>query len=261
MNCLTGQITGTIASDAAAGSPYTVHVTLADASPGAQEFDSKWVDTTFTWTVGSGNEIAFRSSSSSSVGSSRAVTVPLPPGIQQGDGLLAAITVSGAPNSVTPPSGWKLVRLERSGSALRQYVYGRFAGASEPSSYTWKFPARFAVSAAIVGYSGVSTATPLDVMGARVNASSASITAPSVTAAASGEVLVGFFGTATNASIGPDPAMLERAEVHAVGTLKSNSLEVADDLLDAAGATQNRIATASKAAVNIGQVIVLRPAP
>jgi hypothetical protein len=54
--------------------------------------------------------------------------------------------------------------------------------------------------------------------------------------------------------------MLERAERASSGS-KKTTLEAADDALDAAGATLARTALASASAVNIGQAIVLRPAP
>ena len=97
---------------------------------------------------GARSKVAFRGASTASVKSANALTVPRPTGVQAGDVMLAAITVNGSPASITPPvtGGWTLLRDEQSGSALRQYVFWKVAGA-EPASYTWTFPAKFPVGA------------------------------------------------------------------------------------------------------------------
>jgi hypothetical protein len=54
-------------------------------------------------------------------------------------------------------------------------------------------------------------------------------------------------------------AMFERAEIAAAGKTKI-VCEIADAILQAAGPTGARTASASKTGANIGQIIVLRPA-
>ena len=205
-------------------------------------------------------KVAFRASSTASTNSSKSLSVPRPAGVQTGDVLLAGISVGGAPASVTAPTGWTLIQVSASGSSIKQYVFRKVAGAGEPASYTWSFPSKYGIAAETLAYSGVSTASPVDVFGAQVNARSSSITAPSLSAGAPGELLVGFFGTAAATSVNPATGMLERAERSSSGS-KKTTLEAADDALDVSGATGIRTASASVSAVNIGQVIVLRPAP
>jgi hypothetical protein len=216
-------------------------------------------------TEGSGtrSKIAFRGASTASAKSSNSLTVPRPAGVQSGDVMLAAITVNGSPASITPPvtGGWTPVRQDQSGSALRQYVFWKVAGAAEPASYTWTFPAKFPLGAAITAYGGVDTSSPFLNTG-RVSPSSLSITANGVTAAP-GDVFVGFFGIATNTTIAPDARMLERAEALQAAGSKKSTLEAADDVIDASGDTGTRVATGTsgKGAVNIGQSVLLHPAP
>jgi hypothetical protein len=85
------------------------------------------------------------------------------------------------------------------------------------------------------------------------------IAAPAVDASA-GMMLVGFFGTATNATFTPPNGMAERGDVAASGAVKVAS-EAADLRLTATGSTGTRTATATRAAASIGQLVLLRPAP
>jgi hypothetical protein len=187
--------------------------------------------------------------------------VPRPAGLQPGDVMVAAFTISGSATPTRIPMGWTLLEDHASGTSLRQALYWKVAVPGEPLVYRWDFPAKLAASATIVAYSGADTTTPaLDASDGLVNASSTSITAPSLMASAADEILVGFFSTAAGTQIAPDAAMVERAEERANGK-KKNTLEAADQVLGAAGATGTRTATASAAAVNIGQVVILKPAP
>jgi len=215
-------------------------------------------------TEGSGTRgtIVSRGASTATTKSANSLTVARPAGVQSGDVMFAAIAVNGSPASVTPPpsGGWTLLRQDQSGSVLRQYLFWKVAGA-EPPNYTWSFPAKFSMGATITAYGGVDTSSPFANAG-RVNASSLSITANGFTAA-SGDVFVGFFGIATNTTIAPDARMLEQAEALQTQGSKKLTLEAADDVIDLSGATGTRVATGTsgKAAVNIGQSVLLHPAP
>ena len=72
-------------------------------------------------------------------------------------------------------------------------------------------------------------------------------------------MLTGFFGALSNGSITPPSGMTERAEVSGSGRDKVSS-EIADLLVTQAGASGVRTATASKAAVAIGQAVFIRAA-
>jgi hypothetical protein len=81
-----------------------------------------------------------------------------------------------------------------------------------------------------------------------------------VTSTVPGSRLVGVFGTAINATVTPASGMVEQADIKTGSGPKKVAVELADETLSAAGATGTRVATASVAAVNIGTVVVLRPA-
>src|ERR1051325_2422340 len=81
--------------------------------------------------AGAGSGIACRGASSGSSGSATSLSLAKPTGLASGDLLLAGIYVTGSP-TITPPSGWTLVQ-----STAKSYIYDKFAGSSEPSSYVW----------------------------------------------------------------------------------------------------------------------------
>lgn len=75
--------------------------------------------------------------------SASSVTVTKPSGVQEGDLLLAQIWQRSTGYSSGVPSGWTLLQSSMTAGAGndRLEVYAKAAGASEPASYTWTFPA------------------------------------------------------------------------------------------------------------------------
>jgi RHS repeat-associated protein len=200
----------------------------------------------------------FRAATSAASTPITTVVVAKPAGVTTNDVLLAAVTVRGAP-TITAPTGWTLIRSDASGTTITQATYRHVAGASEPSTYTWTLGS--AVSSAvgtIDAYSGVSTTTPVDVSGGQTNTSSTSVTAPSVTTTVANDMVVGFFGTANDATFTPATGTTERSDTLAHGTADI-SAESADVIKATAGATGTKVATASKAAINVGQLVALKP--
>ena len=185
------------------------------------------------------------------------LTLSRPTGVVADDVLLAVIDVRGLP-SITAPPGWSLVRTDSNGTALRQALYVRTAQAGEPTSYTWGFGNKYSVSGAVLAYTGVSTSQPIDGATGLANASSNSISSTALTTTVSDTAVIGFFGTAINTTVSPPSGMREQAEI-AAGRDKVTS-EAADLLQSGAGSTGVRIAISAAAAVNIGQLVVLRPA-
>ena len=203
--------------------------------------------------------IAFRAGSSAATQTdSQTLTIPAPPGAVAGDVALASIDVRDA-TGITPPSGWTLVRSddgERKG--LRQAIYRHVVSASDPASFSWSFNSSVGAAGAILAYSGVDTANPIDATsGTRGNATQ--ITAPSVTTTVANAMIVGFFGTAAWAPIAPPAGATERLEVATSGGRGVTSQSV-DFLQAAAGASGTRVATATVKATNVGQLVALRPA-
>lgn len=251
----TGTISGTIASGATGGSPYAVSVTVRDGTA---------VDATdtFAWTVTppGASGIVFHAASGVAYASRSAVPIPRPAGVAAGDVLTASILVVG-PASVTPPPGWTPVRTDANGTAFRQFLYVRVAGATEPSTYRFVLSQTSKAAGTLAAYGGVDAAAPVASAG-QANAASTSITAPSIPAQRAGDLVVGFFGIVPSVmtQIAPPPGMTERLEVAPASGSPRPALELSDAALVSAGDTGVRVATSSVAGASIGQVVVLRAA-
>ena len=106
--------------------------------------------------------------------------------------------------TLTPPTGWTQIGSTQSWShpdgTLYARVYYRVAGASEPSTYAWGLNATNDIACTIVAYSNVDTADPIAANGAQTQ-TSASMTAPSVDAATTADMLL-FLGAVGDDSAG-----------------------------------------------------------
>ena len=204
-------------------------------------------------------DIVFRGSASASSGSTASISVARPAASGAGDVLVATIDALGAP-TINSPAGWVLVQTNASGTTLRQSTFIHVMGSTEPSSYGWTLGATKSVTAVIAAYGGVDVGTPVDVHGGLANASSTSITAPSVTTTVAGTLLVVASGNATNGSVNPATGLVEQGEVSVTSSKNKVATELADEIRPVAGATGTLVSTSTKAAVNIGQVVALRPA-
>ena len=137
-------------------------------------------------------------------------------------------------------------------------VYTKVATGQEPASTTWTINENRAISGVIVAYSGVNTSNPVEIVGTVGSGTTASITAPSVTSALNGGMVIGAFGINADSTIAPPAGMTERGEIVSATRIRT---EVSDVVLglgrrhrreDGDGRRHGR--------GNIGQLIVLRPA-
>src|SRR2546421_5411174 len=98
-----------------------------------------------------------------------------------------------------PAGGWTALRPWRDGGGTRVNMYRGVAN-SEPASYTWTFNIKTRAAAAIVAYSGVDTANPvdLDAFTTQPNWTDTYVT-PSITTTVANAMIVATFsvGTAT----------------------------------------------------------------
>jgi hypothetical protein len=175
--------------------------------------------------------------------------------------LVASIDVRGA-STVTPPIGWAPVEENgpgyTAGPDLTKATFWHLVGPSEPGSYAWTFSSAAAASGVLVAYAGVDNAAPVEAS-TQANASGSSVSTPPAPTTA-GSMLLGFFGIATNATFTPPSGMTERGDVAVTSGSVKVASEATDRLLSAAEPSA-RTATATKAAISIGQLVVLRPAP
>jgi hypothetical protein len=254
-----------------AGSPNTDHATV-QYTPAANYTGSD----SFTYTVSDGSltsspatvsitvtsgatGITFRSASSGANAEATTLVLPAPPGVAAGDVMVAVVSSRGNP-TITPPAGWTQVRVDTNGFEMRQGVYYKVAGA-EPASYTFTLSQTQAAAGGIAAYSGVNTATPIDVSNGVVSAPKATaINAPSVTTTGAGDRVIGFFGMANNTSVTPPQGLTERFENASTLGTHFDTIEGCDFTKAAPGKTGAKKATTTATGYTIGQQVALMPA-
>ena len=259
-----GTLTATLdpTADLAASTTYTARLTsgITDLA-GNPLAPLSWTFTTAA-APPPGSGIAFRAASSAANAATDFIDVPRPAGVVAGDALVAAIGARGNP-TITAPAGWSLVRLDISGSTVRQAIFVHVAGGSEPASYTFGLSSAQSAAGGIVAYSGVDATAPIDAHGGQANLSSNTMTAPSITTTGSGRMLLAFYATANATAQTAPSGMTERYDDAVTSSRYKVTAAGDDQLLAAAGATGSRDATSDKSGINIGQLVALgraRPA-
>jgi len=125
------------------------------------------------------------------------LNVPVPSGTSANDVMVAAVAFRPYTATITPPSGWTLVRrvdyttLQTSSLA----VYQKVAGSSEPSSFTWNFSSgtTFALGG-IQSFYNVDTTSPIDVEAGQGTPEALTHATPSITTTVANAMLVASFG-------------------------------------------------------------------
>src|SRR6185503_16620116 len=129
----------------------------------------------------------------SASGAATSLTLGRPAETAPGHVLLASIVTSDDGPFVTAPAGWTVVRNDAIPGRLRQTLYTRVAGPSEPGAYTWTLSGRAQVAGGLTSYSGVDPAQPIDAHAANLTAAEGTAaTAPSITTTVPGARLVQF---------------------------------------------------------------------
>jgi len=198
------------------------------------------------------------------------ITINKPAGTILNDVMIASIGFS--PNTLTitgVPAGWTLVnRVDNTNANANSLaVYRLAAGAAEPASYTWTFSAAGYLAGAILTFSGVDTANPLDtpeVKGGNCTLQGSCATAtlshatPIVTTTVANMMLVTSHTYSSAGTWTPPGGMTE--PVNADVQHGNQSLGVNYVLQAAAGATGTKTATAStQADVGNAHVLALKP--
>ena len=209
------------------------------------------------------SRISLRGTGTGSTGAvSKQLLVNVPANVQANDLLIAEIAARGGTGLViTPPSGWTLIRRDNSSSSVAQALYEHLVPNSppEPASYTWSFNNANDAAGGILAYIGASTVAPVDASNGQGNASSTSLTAPSVTVPSghTSDLLVGLFSIASSSTVTVPVGTTQRWSFHATGG--GISVAASDLQLVSTGATGNKIATIGSAAANAGALLALFP--
>lgn len=197
------------------------------------------------------------------------LNVALPSGTAANDVMIAAVAFRPYTATITPPSGWTLVRrvdyttLQTSSLA----VYRKVAGSSEATSFTWSFSAgtTFALGG-IQSFYNVDTANPIDVEAGQGTPESQTHATPSITTTVANTMLVASFGLPSSTTWTPPSGMNEGFDIQAVvpnadGT--GHSMESTWSVQGAAGASGAKSATAAGAASadpGVTHILALKPA-
>lgn len=180
------------------------------------------------------------SASSTTVASGTSITINAPSSITRGNILIAVIATTSS-SVLATPLDWIRLSLPANGEAS----YWKVAGSSEPSDYTWTWTTSSVGCGLIVQITGNSV-FPIEAYSAQSNASSANITAPSITTLSKTDLLVNIYATNTANTItvpagqnniggttGNSRAIIcgyeTLADTYATGTITSNGTNVSNN--------------------------------
>ncbi|HEX9730119.1 MAG TPA: hypothetical protein VGA37_16605, partial [Gemmatimonadales bacterium] len=195
------------------------------------------------------------------------LTINKPTGTVQDDVMIASVAVRPSSSTITPPTGWTLIRTDTWDSGITEILstYRKVAGASEPASYSWGLTASTGAVGGILSFSGVDTTTPIDVSnGQQVNTGD-DVAAPSVTTTVANTMLVTAHAVTSSGTSGsawtPPTGMTEAVDVSSSSGTGGESIELNYVLQASAGATGTKTATMSAHddAGGAAQIIALRP--
>ena len=184
-------------------------------------------------------------------GGDAGLTINKPAGTITGDVMVASIAVTPDTVGIIPPSGWTAVQdiLQTQDAGSHLTTYFRVATGSEPASYTWNFSASHSgAGGGIAAFSGVDTANPIVSSASLVENGNTALThtAPSITAGTD-DMLVTAHEYQSSGTWTPPSGMTEAVDKYSAAATGASgvSLEMNYLLLNSAGATGTKVATAS----------------
>ena len=194
------------------------------------------------------------------------LTLTTPVDHEVGDVLLAAVAVRPNTATVTPPTGWTLVRRvdNSSGAAHSLLLYTRPVAASEPADHTFTFSASTGSAGGISCFSGIDTTTPIGVEAGQNTASGLSHASPGVVAGATDCMVFTVHAMSSASSWTPPTAMTEAFDARSMVATAATGICVCGcyALQSSAGNTGARTATAAgDADVGNTAIVVLSRAP
>ncbi|MBC7708277.1 hypothetical protein H7Y63_03570 [Polaromonas sp.] len=189
------------------------------------------------------------------------IAITTPAGIAAGNTLIAQImALPGQANSVaiTAPSGWTLIGTSPSANKYTMSLYYHVVASGDPTSYSWSFSPNSTATGGITAFSGVATASPIDVTTSQANGTSTSHSAPSVTASYSNGVVVPFWGF--QAGIPATSIDASLTSIWNTDNTVNSGIASGYVQLTNAGATGTYTATTATSTPSLAQTIALQPA-
>lgn len=186
--------------------------------------------------------------------SANTVTVNVPTGTTTGHLMVVSLSFN-TDATITTPTGWTLAATLGAAAGALFGAYYRWAGASEPASYTFSGTASTASSAILATYSGVDSTTPLDVTPVSTSGTGTSLNVGPITTA-SAAALLHYASVARSSS--------DTVTVDAALTLLAQSTarrqSAGYETLTTAGTSTARAFGGSTSVPRSGIVVALRPA-
>lgn len=197
---------------------------------------------------------------SSGASSTSSVSLAYPASIAANDVLIAQVLISSSTGTITTPAGWTLIRSD-TGNNRRSSLYSYVATGSESGSVAFTLSASFNAVGGMGAFRGVDTTAIVDANAGQTNSSSStSCTAPTVTATATGGMLLTFSSAVGNVTFTPATGQTERYDVPTTAASSNCSIELGTETLAASGATGTRASTISGSVTSLGQNVILKQA-
>ncbi|MEO6452650.1 MAG: DUF2341 domain-containing protein [Ginsengibacter sp.] len=190
------------------------------------------------------------------------LVITKPTGTVSGDVMIAAISVRPNTATITPPSGWTLIRRTNNAAstAHSHATYWKAAGGSEPANYTWSFSASTGSAGGISTFYNVNTTSPINVENGQTTASALTHASPSVTTTLANTIIVTTHSFASCATWTPPTGMTETVDESSDAVPNGAGIAIEMNVIGqaAAGATGAKTATASgDADVGVTQILAL----
>jgi uncharacterized repeat protein (TIGR01451 family) len=196
-------------------------------------------------------------------GSTSALSLTVPAGTVINDVLLVQIAASNQTETITPPTGWTAIRSNSQtllGAGMTQALFYRVATGTESASYSFSVSAATWVAGSMTTFRGVSTTAPI--FGSNGQGGVLLLdTAPAVASCQAGAMQVFFFGFNTGAlgltiGVGLTPFATTTTNPVLGVTILNGGVTLAS-----AGSCASNTTLAVSVTANIGQQVVLTPAP
>lgn len=187
------------------------------------------------------------------------LSIAKPAGVVEGEFLLAHITYEKGSDAGTSasftPAGWTLLNRRNQSTDLGQAIFYKFAGASEPASYSFPFSQEVKAAGAILRYSGVHPTSPI-VASSNNSGASGTLTATGVTAEAD-SVAVALFGVKKNTTLSVPSGYTSRVDFANPQDVK---IRTVDRYFATAVATGDATSTPGSGDKWVAHLVVLRQA-
>jgi len=180
--------------------------------------------------------------------SGTSITIARPATAIENDVMIAAIGITPTSVTVTPPSGWTLIRRTNNAGGVTNSlaVFMKVATATEPGSYYWPFSAAATAVGGIQAFAGVDTSNAIDIENGQTTPSATTHATPNVATTVANTMVVTHHTYSSSQNWTPPGGMTESFDQRSAGaSATGQSIEGNRVLQAAAGATGVKTATAA----------------